>query len=183
MAEVSLQRSRIVALVGQRKATGVAQHVEGSSPKAWLGSTPLRSTMRAKPAVVNGDDPAALVNTNGDFGSCSRCGLRRAGISSPTMGWVAGDALLGPAALPDGVGEIDLIPTQVCELGRSQTVAEGDKDHGRIDVARASGLGGIDQPVDLGAGQVLPSPIDRVRFSSRHSDCSIYSGWCHQFQR
>ena len=44
-------------------------------------------------------------------------------------------------------------------------------------------FGGIDQPIDLGAGQVLPGPIDRVRFSSRHSDCSIYSGWCHQFQR
>jgi hypothetical protein len=30
VAEVGLQRSRIVALVGQRKATGVAQHVRMS---------------------------------------------------------------------------------------------------------------------------------------------------------
>jgi hypothetical protein len=30
VAEVSLQRSRIVALVGQRKTTGVAQHVRMS---------------------------------------------------------------------------------------------------------------------------------------------------------
>jgi len=30
VAEVSLQRSRIVALVGQRKATGVARHVRMS---------------------------------------------------------------------------------------------------------------------------------------------------------
>ena len=36
--------------------------------------------------------------------------------------------------------------------------------------------------IDLGAGQVLPSPIDRVRFSSRQSDCSIYGGWSHQLQ-
>ena len=36
VAEVSLQRSRIVALVGQRKATGVAQHVR-MSRKAELG--------------------------------------------------------------------------------------------------------------------------------------------------
>ena len=92
-------------------------------------------------------------------------------------------ALLGPADVQDGVGEIDLIPTQVYKLGRPQAVAEGDKDHGGIPVTPAIGLGGIDQPIDLGAGQVLPGPIDGVRFSSRHGDCSIYGGWCHQFQR
>ena len=91
-------------------------------------------------------------------------------------------ALLGPADVQDGVAEIDLIPTQVYKLGRPQAVAEGDKDHGGIPVTPAIGLGGIDQPIDLGAGQVLPGPIDRVRFSSRHRDCSIYSGWCHPFQ-
>jgi hypothetical protein len=42
-----------------------------------------------------------------------------------------------------------LIPTQVYKLGRPQTVAEGDKDHGGIPVTPAIGLGGIDQPVDL----------------------------------
>ena len=62
-------------------------------------------------------------------------------------------------------------------------VAEGDKDHGGIPVTPAIGLGGIDQPIDLGASQVLPRPIDRFRFSTRRSDCSIYSGWCHPFQR
>ena len=92
-------------------------------------------------------------------------------------------SLLGPAYVQDGVGAIDLIPTQVYKLGRPQAMAEGDKDHGGIPVTPAIGLGGINQPIDLGAGQVLPSPIDRVRFSPRHSDCSIYSGWRHQFQR
>ena len=80
-------------------------------------------------------------------------------------------------------GEIDLIPAQVCKLGRPQAVAEGDKDHGGIPVTPAIGLGGIDQPIDLGAGQVLPSPIDRVRFSSRQSDCSIYGGWSQPVTR
>ena len=46
------------------------------------------------------------------------------------MGWVARHAFLGPAYVQDGVGEIDLIPTQVDKLGRPQAVAEGDKDHG-----------------------------------------------------
>ena len=92
-------------------------------------------------------------------------------------------ALLGPPDVQDGVGEIDLIPAQVNKLGRPQTAAEGDKDHGGIPVTPAIGLGGTDQPIDLGAGQVLPGPIDSVRFSSRHRDCSFYDGWCHQFQR
>ena len=81
------------------------------------------------------------------------------------------------------MAEIDLIPTQVYKLGRPQAVAEGDEDHGGIPVTPAIGPGGIDQLIDLGAGQVLPRPIGRVRLSPRHSDCSIYSGWCHQFQR
>ena len=82
-----------------------------------------------------------------------------------------------------GVAEIDLIPTQVYELGRPQTVAEGDKDHGGVPVTPAIGLGGTDQPIDLGAGQVLPGPIFGIPLPSRCGDCSIYSGWRHPFQR
>ena len=92
-------------------------------------------------------------------------------------------ALVGPPYVQDGVVEIDLIPTQVYKLGRPQAVAEGDKDHGGIPMTPAIGLGGIDQPIDLGAGQVLPRPIFSVPFPSRYGDCSIYSGWGHQFQR
>ena len=109
------------------------------------------------------------MNTNGDFGSCSRCNLRRHFIADDGMG--GRHALLGPVYVQDGVGEIDRRP-----WGKAT-------DHGGIPVTPAIGLGGIDQPIDLGAGQVLPRPIDRVRFSSRHSDCSIYKVWCHQFQR
>jgi len=92
-------------------------------------------------------------------------------------------APLGPAYVQDGVGEIDLIPAQVYKLGRPQAVAEGDKDHGGIPVTPAIGLGGFNQPIDLGAGQVLPGPIDGVRFTSRRGNCSFYDGWRHQLQR
>ena len=37
----------------------------------------------------------------------------------------------------------------------ARMVAEGDKDHGGIPVTPAI----TDQPIDLGAGQVLPLPI------------------------
>ena len=137
--------------------------------------------MRAKPDVVNGD-PRSLVNTNGDFGSCSRCSLRGPHfIADNGMG--SRRALLGPADVQDGVGKIDLIPTQVYKLGRPQTVAEGDEDHGAVTMTPAVTLGGIDQPVDLGAGQMFPGPIDGVRFTSRRGNCSFYDGWLHQFQR
>jgi hypothetical protein len=56
-------------------------------------ASPARSIMRAKPPVVNGA-PRSDVKTKGDFGSCSRCRRRRARISSPRIGCVAGVPLL-----------------------------------------------------------------------------------------
>ena len=86
---------------------------------------------------------------------------------------------LGPPDVQNGMGEIHLIPAQVYKLGRPQTVAEGDEDHGAVPMTPAVTLGGIDQPIDLGAGQMLPSPIDGVRFTSRRVNCSFYDGWRH----
>ena len=54
VAEVSLQRSRIVTLVGQRKATSEAQHVRVTF-RASPAASPARSSMRANPAVVKGE--------------------------------------------------------------------------------------------------------------------------------
>ena len=77
-----------------------------------MASTPARSIMRAKPPVENGEF-LSDVNTNGDFGSCSRGNLRRARILVADNGVGGRCALLGPAYVEDGVGKIDLIPTQV----------------------------------------------------------------------
>jgi hypothetical protein len=82
-------------------------------------------------------------------------------------------------------------------------VAEGDKDHGGIPVTPAIGLDGTDQPIDLGAGQVLYSafrfrlgvvtvrftvavpPISRVILSwfsvPRRCRLSIYHVFYEQF--
>jgi hypothetical protein len=51
MPKVSLQGSRIVALVCERVAAGVPEHVR---VQLNLASMPARSTMRAKPAALNG---------------------------------------------------------------------------------------------------------------------------------
>ena len=88
VAQIGLQRPRIVALVGQREAAGMAQHVR-MGLEVEAAAPPARSTMRAKPAVVNGA-PRSDVNTNGDLGSCSRAKRRSARNSSPRIGWVLG---------------------------------------------------------------------------------------------
>ena len=86
MTEVALERPRVVPLVGERVAAGMAQH-GGWGLKANLASNPARSIMRAKPAVVNGA-PRSEVKTNGDFCTCSRLRRRSARSSSPRIGCV-----------------------------------------------------------------------------------------------
>jgi hypothetical protein len=63
-----------MALVRQRKATGMPEHVWVSLEAQRGNRAPARSTIRAKPAVVNGA-PRSEVNTNGDLGSCSRASV------------------------------------------------------------------------------------------------------------
>ena len=70
MAEIGLQRTRVVPVIGELVTAGVAQHV-GMSLDFRLARRVAAATMRAKPAVVNGP-LRSLVKTNGDLGSCSR---------------------------------------------------------------------------------------------------------------
>jgi hypothetical protein len=62
----------------------------------------------------------------------------------------AGRALLDPADVQGGRSEIDLLPAQVDQLGDPKAVPIRHEDHGRIPVAVAVALGGLDQPFDLG---------------------------------
>ena len=80
--------------------------------------------MRANPAVARSD-----VNTNAPAATCAGPHF----IADNGMG--GRRALVGSPYVESGVGEIDLIPTQVDKLGRPQAVAEGDKDY--ADAARA----------------------------------------------
>jgi hypothetical protein len=64
VAEIGLQGARIVALVSQRVAAGVPQHMRVRLENASLASVPTRSTVRAKPAVLKGA-PRSEVNTKG----------------------------------------------------------------------------------------------------------------------
>ena len=72
MAEPSLDRPRVVALVGQGVAAGVPQHV-GVRLELQLAPSAARSIIRAKPAVVNGE-PRSLTKTKGESGSRAGAG-------------------------------------------------------------------------------------------------------------
>jgi hypothetical protein len=85
----------------------------------------------------------------------------------------------GSADVQTAALEVDLIPAQPDQLGGSQTVSEGNKDHGCIAVAISIVLGGLDQLLDLGFGQVFAGAILGVR-TSTWSNCPFYGGWSNQ---
>jgi hypothetical protein len=65
------------------------------------------------------------------------------------------------------LGEFDLLPLQVAHLGGPQTMAIGDKDHGRVAMPIAAMLSGaVHQPVDLALGEIASL------------DCQVYDAWC-----
>ena len=61
-SELSMDGPGLLPLVGQGAAAGVAEHVGAGELKT---SGPARSTILAKPAVMNGD-PRSLTNTKSD---------------------------------------------------------------------------------------------------------------------
>src|SRR5262245_58060244 len=64
------------------------------------------------------------------------------------------------------LGELDLVPLQVADLRRPQTVAVGHEDHGRVAMPVAAMLAGaVHEPLDLALGEVPPL------------DCQVYDAW------
>jgi hypothetical protein len=66
MAHVSLDSSRIVAVIGELVAAGMPQHV-GVSFDSQAGFGGARSIIREKPGADNGA-PRSDTNTNGEAG-------------------------------------------------------------------------------------------------------------------
>src|SRR5262249_52130166 len=72
------------------------------------------------------------------------------------QGMSAGRAVLRPTDVQGSLSEINLIPTEVAQFGRTQAVPEGNQDHGGVPVAIAVIAYGLDEAFDLLLGQVLP---------------------------
>jgi hypothetical protein len=109
--------------------------------------------MRAKPAVVNGA-PRSDVKAKADFGSFALEPAQGPHFVAPN-GMRCRRALLRPTNGHGAGIEVDLVPAQVRQFARSQTVTVGYQDHRGVPVTPAVGSGGFQQPLDLGLGQVL----------------------------
>src|SRR5262249_15249716 len=78
----------------------------------------------------------------------------------------AGGSVLDPVNVQPALRQLDPLALQVADLRGPQTVAIGDKDHGRVAMAVAAMLSGaVHQPLDLALGEVAPL------------DCQVYDAW------
>ena len=93
----------------------------------------------------------------------------------------AGAALLDPADVQGGRGEVDLVPAQVRQFARPQTMAVGHKDHRGVPVAPSVALGGLEQPLDLGLRQVFAGAQVGIG-TARRPNCSYFGVRCHQLE-
>ena len=139
MAEVRLQRPGVGALVRQRVARGVAQHVRMHFE--WhLGLDPdaLDHLLQAG----YGEGRAALAGE--DEG---RLGVPLERPQCPhfiAQQWVrAGLSALGPAQVQGAGGEFNVGPLQAAKLRNPQAMPEGHQKHRTIPLAPAVALGGL----------------------------------------
>jgi hypothetical protein len=65
---------------------------------------------------------------------------------------------LEPRNVQPAMDDVDLLPTEGAQLGRSQPVPEGQQDHGRIAMSVRVPACRLHQPLDLSLGQVLAGP-------------------------
>ena len=84
------------------------------------------------------------------------------------------------ADMQAGIGEVDLVPAKVDDLARPEAVSVGDQDHGGVAMSPAVLAGGLEQPFDLGFGQVLAGPVGGIHLPARH--CPVFDGWCNNSQ-
>jgi hypothetical protein len=111
--------------------------------------------------VVNGA-PRSEVNTNGDFGSCSRWGRRKARNSSPRIGCVLGVPFLTlrmarAAVLKSFCSQGPSTQPHASRAGRPQA-------HCSVAMSPAVDLRGLCQLGDLGVGEILAGPQLGIHF-------------------
>src|SRR5215467_2588258 len=79
----------------------------------------------------------------------------------------AGNAVLDAVNVQAALGQIDLLPLQVADLGGPQTVPIGGQDHGRVAMPITAVLTrAVHQALDLALGEIVSL------------DCQVYDTWC-----
>jgi len=90
--------------------------------------------------------------------------------------------ILGSIDVQSTVTEIDRIPTQGHKLAYPQAMPIGDQDHGGVTVAMAVAVGGDNQAVDLGVGQIFAGANLGIGPTRRGfvAYCPIIGAWRYQ---
>ena len=130
-----LQGPRVVAIVGEFEPTGMAKHVWVD--REWhLGGLP--DALDEAVETDGADWPAALRN--------EYVGVLRVIASDFTQSphlvtadrMYAGNAVLDAVNVQAALGQLDLLPLQIADLGGPQAVPIGDQDHCRVAMAVAT---------------------------------------------
>jgi hypothetical protein len=179
VAEVSLKRAGVMSLGCESKPAGVPQHVRvGLEAEICLLARPLDHARKACGAE-------RCATFRGEYEG--RLGLLLA-LQPPQPPQLvaedrmrAGAALLDPADVQRGRVEVDLIPAQVRQLGRSQAMPIGHKDHRAVPVTPAVSLGGLEQSFDLRFRQIFAGSQVGIGTAGGR-DCSFFGGWRDQLQ-
>src|SRR6516162_7450791 len=128
-----------------------------------LARAPMVFTRRLTASAVNGP-PRSVSKTKAPV--VLRCSSRSMRNSSPRIGWTA--------------GPLDLRPLQIGDLDSPQAVTEGNQDQRSVSLAVAPQLGGGDQLLDLGRGQVFAGTHLSVWPSCRYFPINVV--WLDQPQ-
>ncbi len=92
------------------------------------------------------------------------------------QGMRVGRPVLDPADVEHRTVEVHLIPSQVAQLGGTQSVPEGHEDRGRVAMPVPTFLCSLDHGVDLGGSEVFATANLSIRTPSWRNS-SIYFGW------
>jgi hypothetical protein len=176
VAEISLDRSRVAAVIGELVAARMAQHVRmrlDAKVRRYSGTFdhPGESRRRERDAAFADEHErrlraVSLVSAQGPQFAAGQ--LMRARFP-----------ILDPADSQQRGFEVDLFPTQVDQLGRSQAMPVGQQHHERVTVTVAIGLGCLDQRLSLIVRQMLAGTDIGILGPARRN-CSIFSGWRDQ---
>src|SRR6516225_1212399 len=177
MAEPVLDQPRVMAGIGQGVAAGVAQHV-GMDPKRQLGAL-ANGLHEAVDGVSRKWTAAFGLEDEGP----RRVPLQLAQHAQfiAANGMHRGLAVLGPADVQCRIAApLDLRPLQIGDLDGPQAVPEGNQDQRSVPLAVAPQLGGCDQLLDLGWGQVFAGTHLGIRPSCRYFPINVV--WLDQPQ-
>ncbi len=162
VAEISLDGARVVAIIGELEAAGVAQHVRMSEEREFRGDArpghhPLISGDGQRRAAFRNEDVWGRWRFAQELAQCSAFPRRyRMHAVVPA---------LGPAHMQAPGGEVDIVPAQRRQLRGPQSMAVGDQDGRGVPMPRAVLVSGLNEPLNLPLGQI---------FTAHRADCYIY---------